>query len=358
MQKSGIRIQIANNIGGLRGTPQYLTVLHSILTQLRLAGFKQTGLSYTKLGGVMQTMATSVEDDINEMTDAQVEGCERRIMAEVDKAESRGDTFDRRELGIEVNVTIYHTDNIKAFLLYHNVAAKLATILRQLNFAITGGDVSRKVTDPEFFRGFTTLTFKLNYEHPAANNISKLIETVNELMLGVKTAMPLARKPERVEGMDGGYAHQKVEFNPAKEVAFELKPGTGKAHNKGIRQMEFVGANFATILGHNTFRIGDKWADLEPGDILEAIIIDKAGRNPAGLLTVKWVFRGPLSNALQFSRMNHGVVDLGAQNNSSLGANELMGILRKVYPDVDGSSEAVVIQFENCEPRFQPRSFA
>ncbi len=107
---------------------------------------------------------------------------------------------------------------------------------------------------------------------------------------------------------------------------------TDERENDDAR-MEFRGSSEESLRGlFNTFRMGDKWADLEPGDTVDLVLTkypDNAEHelNPRPAV-VGAVCRGPLHDMLAMhSGLNHGC----SQSQPADRRIELWRILRDMY---------------------------
>lgn len=120
-----------------------------------------------------------------------------------------------------------------------------------------------------------------------------------------------------------------------------------------ITEMYFVGADFKYIPNSNTFRLGNKYGVLQPGDKLMACEPSSVhGDTQLGELTVKAVHVMRLMPALDlFAMFNHGVLEWMSDGRVVYHQemiNHLTAILSSVYPDQLITNETVftVIEFE------------
>jgi hypothetical protein len=125
-----------------------------------------------------------------------------------------------------------------------------------------------------------------------------------------------------------------------------------------IFSIAFVGATFATIAGSNTFRAGDKYASLRPGDILTGEIVSPENGEilDTASLVIKQVTIGRLGPLVAvLGNDNHAVKD--GQAAGLLDINKLAGPLwlkteltQNLYADEDLDDESVftVIEFEDA----------
>lgn len=118
-----------------------------------------------------------------------------------------------------------------------------------------------------------------------------------------------------------------------------------KAKSTKPTEIAFVGASIAFILGANTFRQGDKYAELRPGDRLVGEFEDGAGT-----LIVKSVTLGCLEELVQeLGNNNHAVLE--AQKRGQIDGNPFAGplylneLLAKIYEGPDGGETFTVITF-------------
>lgn len=115
--------------------------------------------------------------------------------------------------------------------------------------------------------------------------------------------------------------------------------------------MFFQGAKFEHIPGRNTFRMGDKWASLSPGQEVNAVDLNG---NSLGELRVYAVYKLRLGDALRTAaRYNHGVVEFvgdGLSEGDEAAADYLRDVLRDVYPALDLGNDAQVVTVVVFDP--------
>jgi hypothetical protein len=109
--------------------------------------------------------------------------------------------------------------------------------------------------------------------------------------------------------------------------------------------MTFVDAEFAYIPGSNTFRMGDKWAKLRPGDTVRAM--DKDNKLMGSLTVASIVITDLAMALLHHAGQNHGVMQDAVRGFADVHLRE---ILQKAYPDLDlqdDSLTTVVVYFRS-----------
>lgn len=119
--------------------------------------------------------------------------------------------------------------------------------------------------------------------------------------------------------------------------------------------LQFVDADPQYLRFRNTFRRGDKYAELRPGDLISPEFVDSSDDAIAvgSTLVVEMVAVGPLSNLiLRFAEDNHGVTE--AVFDRKIDSNEfaqrlyLFELLRSIYgEDVDQNDVFTVIYFSD-----------
>lgn len=99
-----------------------------------------------------------------------------------------------------------------------------------------------------------------------------------------------------------------------------------------MRRMLFTNPTFLDFTeGQNTFRKGDKWADLKIGETIEIATIAGETETVVGTAKVVGIVLGKLTSMLgRHAHSNHETFSLGP---NSFADDALFKILKQAYPD-------------------------
>lgn len=120
-----------------------------------------------------------------------------------------------------------------------------------------------------------------------------------------------------------------------------------------VQLMRFSGADLAFLVNSNTFRLGDKYASLRPGDLVQPV--DKEDQPEGKPLAVKAVHVMEFGHALQEHAMrNHGIREENAKRRAvaldklvgehkAAGPDYLRAILNKHYVAADFTDDSLIV---------------
>lgn len=117
--------------------------------------------------------------------------------------------------------------------------------------------------------------------------------------------------------------------------------------------IEFVGADAQYVFGNNTFRRGDKYADLRPGEVL--IGTGETNFQEQGLpFVIRKIAVGTLEELLQsYSSDNHAAIELTKRgilaSNPFAARNAVLEALESAYGELERNEIFTVIYFYSID---------